>query len=51
MWLSWPRRRGAGTGHAQGISQQVLGLEAFDSYINNDVARLAPLINGTADKR
>lgn len=36
---------------AQGINQQVLGLEAFDSYINNDVTRLAPLIDGIADKR
>ena len=36
---------------AQGINQQVLGLEAFDSYINNDVARLAPLIDGIADKK
>ena len=36
---------------AQGINQQVVGLEAFDSYIDDDVARLTPLISGIADKR
>ena len=36
--------------HAQGIDQQIVRLDAFDSYIDDDVARLSPLVGGIADK-
>jgi tripartite-type tricarboxylate transporter receptor subunit TctC len=35
---------------AQGINPQVVGLEEFDSYINADLTRLAPLLTGIANK-
>ncbi len=36
--------------HAQGIDQQVVALDAFDLYIDEDVARLSPLIGGIAER-
>jgi tripartite-type tricarboxylate transporter receptor subunit TctC len=36
--------------HAQGIDQQIVGMNAFDTYINDDVARLAPLIRSIAPR-
>jgi tripartite-type tricarboxylate transporter receptor subunit TctC len=36
---------------AQGINPRIIGLDAFDSYVNDDVARLAPLIKGIGDKQ
>ena len=35
---------------AQGINPKIIGLEAFDAYVNDDIARLAPLIKGIGDK-
>jgi tripartite-type tricarboxylate transporter receptor subunit TctC len=36
---------------AQGINTQVKSLNAFDSYIGDDIARLAPLINDATNKQ
>ena len=36
---------------AQGINPRIIALDAFDSYVNDDVARLAPLIKGIGDKQ
>ena len=36
---------------AQGIRPDVVALGAFDSYIDGDLARLAPLVKGIAEKR
>jgi hypothetical protein len=35
---------------AQGIKPDIVALDAFDSYIDGDLARLAPLVNGVAEK-
>jgi tripartite-type tricarboxylate transporter receptor subunit TctC len=35
----------------QGIKPDIVALDAFDSYIDGDLARLAPLVNGIADKQ
>jgi tripartite-type tricarboxylate transporter receptor subunit TctC len=35
---------------AQGIKPDIVALGAFDSYIDGDLARLAPLVNGVAEK-
>ena len=35
---------------AQGIKPDIVALDAFDSYIDGDLARLAPLVNGIAEK-
>jgi tripartite-type tricarboxylate transporter receptor subunit TctC len=35
---------------AQGINPKIIGLEAFDAYVSDDIARLAPLIKGIGDK-
>ena len=36
---------------APGIKPDIIGLDAFDSYIDGDLARLAPLVNGIAEKQ
>jgi tripartite-type tricarboxylate transporter receptor subunit TctC len=36
---------------AQGIRPENTALEAFDTYVNNDIARLAPLIKGIGVKQ
>jgi tripartite-type tricarboxylate transporter receptor subunit TctC len=36
---------------AQGINTQVKRLDAFDSYIGDDIARLSPLINDVTNKQ
>ena len=35
---------------AQGIRPDIVALDAFDSYIDGDLARLAPLVKGIAEK-
>jgi len=35
---------------AQGIKPDIVALDAFDSYIDGDLARLAPLVNGIAER-
>jgi tripartite-type tricarboxylate transporter receptor subunit TctC len=35
---------------AQGIRPDIVALEGFDSYIDGDLARLAPLVKGIAEK-
>jgi tripartite-type tricarboxylate transporter receptor subunit TctC len=35
---------------AQGIKPDVVALDGFDSYIDGDLARLAPLVKGIAEK-
>jgi tripartite-type tricarboxylate transporter receptor subunit TctC len=35
---------------AQGIKPDIVALDAFDSYIDGDLARLAPLVNGVAER-
>src|SRR5690348_15667046 len=36
---------------AQGIKPNIVALDGFDSYIDGDLARLAPLVNGIAEKQ
>ena len=36
---------------AQGIKPQIVALDAFDSYVDADVARLAPLVKGIEEKQ
>jgi tripartite-type tricarboxylate transporter receptor subunit TctC len=36
---------------AQGIKPDIAALDAFDSYIDGDLARLAPLVKGIAEKQ
>jgi tripartite-type tricarboxylate transporter receptor subunit TctC len=36
---------------AQGIKPEVTALDAFDSYVGADVARLAPLVKGIEEKQ
>jgi tripartite-type tricarboxylate transporter receptor subunit TctC len=36
---------------AQGIKPNIVALDGFDSYIDGDLARLAPLVNGLAEKQ
>jgi tripartite-type tricarboxylate transporter receptor subunit TctC len=36
---------------AQGIKPDIVALDAFDSYIDGDLARLKPLVNGIAEKQ
>jgi tripartite-type tricarboxylate transporter receptor subunit TctC len=36
---------------AQGIESQDIGLEKFDAYIRNDMARLAPLLNTISERQ
>jgi tripartite-type tricarboxylate transporter receptor subunit TctC len=36
---------------AQGIGPEIVALGAFDSYIDGDLAQLAPLVNGIAEKQ
>ncbi len=36
---------------AQGIKPDIVALDAFDSYIDGDLARLAPLVKGIAEKQ
>src|SRR5690242_12898319 len=36
---------------AQGIKLNIVALDCFDSYIDGDLARLAPLVNGIAEKQ
>jgi tripartite-type tricarboxylate transporter receptor subunit TctC len=36
---------------AQGIKPDIVALDAFDSYIDGDLARLAPLVNGITEKQ
>jgi tripartite-type tricarboxylate transporter receptor subunit TctC len=35
---------------AQGIKPDIVALDAFDSYVDGDLARLAPLVQGIAEK-
>jgi hypothetical protein len=35
---------------AQGIKPDIVALDTFDSYIDGDLARLAPLVNGVAER-
>ena len=35
---------------AQGIKPDIVALDAFDSYIDGDLERLAPLVKGIAEK-
>jgi tripartite-type tricarboxylate transporter receptor subunit TctC len=36
---------------AQGIRPEIIALDAFDSYIDGDLARLAPLVSGIEEKQ
>jgi tripartite-type tricarboxylate transporter receptor subunit TctC len=36
---------------AQGIRPEIVALDAFDSYIDGDLARLAPLVSGIEEKQ
>jgi tripartite-type tricarboxylate transporter receptor subunit TctC len=36
---------------AQGIKPQIVSLDAFDAYVNDDVTRLTPLIESIGEKR
>jgi hypothetical protein len=36
---------------AQGIGPEIVALGAFDSYIDGNLAQLAPLVNGIAEKQ